>query len=125
MVTKLFTVCGATFGSTNAIVKSPRDVCTVALYFFAGSMVCSGGVVRSGIWGPLHSGRLPRSDGDEGAEAERDDRHDAECGGHARGRGDTPRDERSDEESKRHGARIDPEHGALGLGRRLQADHAR
>src|SRR5229473_852701 len=43
---KLLTVCGATLGSTNVIVKSPRDVCTVAVYFLAGSMTVGGGVVR-------------------------------------------------------------------------------
>src|SRR5229473_1756240 len=43
---KLLTVCGATLGSTNVIVKSPRDVCTVAVYFLAGSITVGGGVVR-------------------------------------------------------------------------------
>ena len=33
-------------GSTNEIVKSPREVWTVAVYFLAGSMTVGGGVVR-------------------------------------------------------------------------------
>src|SRR5438874_11934198 len=54
MYTKLLTVCVATFGSTSAITKSPRDVCTVIEYRLVGSMTVGGGVVRLSMAVTLH-----------------------------------------------------------------------
>src|SRR5215469_16418339 len=117
MVTKLLTVCGATLAPTSATTKSPRDVCTVALYFLAASTVIGGGVVRSAIGSRLHSGRLPGSDGGEGRQADREGCDHAECGADAGGGGDPARDKRSDEESERHRAGVDAEDRALRFGR--------
>ena len=53
--TKLFTVCGAVFGSSSILIV-PHDVTIVAMYVFSGSIFMGGGPENCGLGLPAVSG---------------------------------------------------------------------
>src|SRR5258706_13012853 len=96
------------------MTKSPRDVCTVARYFFPVSIELGGGVLRLAIGdAPSLPDGLSSAESQQPREAQREHCAHAQRGRYAGGGGDAPAHKRPEEEPERERARVDAENSAL------------